>query len=41
MRKKMDKELEQYRDLLEVPTEFKKGFGWSTVAGVMFCGMGL
>ena len=39
MRKKMDKELEQYRDLLEVPTEFKKGFGWSTVAGILFCGL--
>jgi hypothetical protein len=37
--RKLDKELEQYRDLLEVPTEFKKGFGWSTVAGILFCGL--
>jgi hypothetical protein len=39
MKRKLDKELEQYRDLLEVPTEFKKGFGWSTVAGILFCGL--
>jgi hypothetical protein len=38
-RERLDKELEQYRDLLEVPTEFKKGFGWSTVAGILFCGL--
>ena len=39
MARKLDKELEQYRDLLEVPTEFKTGFGWSTVAGIFFCGL--
>ena len=38
-RKKMDTELEQYRDLIDVPTEFKNGFGWSTVAGIFFCGL--
>lgn len=36
---RVDKELEQYRDLLEVPTEFKSGFGWSTVVGIIFCGL--
>jgi hypothetical protein len=37
--KKVDKELEQYRNLLEKPTEFKDGFGWSTVMGIFFCGL--
>ena len=35
----VDRELAQYRDLLEVPTEFRDGFGWTTVAGVLFCGL--
>lgn len=39
MRKKMDRELEQYRDLLTVPSTFKRGFGWSTVVGIFFCGL--
>jgi hypothetical protein len=34
-----DKELEQYRNLLETPAEFKDGFGWSTVIGILFCGL--
>ncbi len=34
-----DKELEQYRNLLETPTEFVDGFGWSTVTGIIFCGL--
>ena len=34
-----DQELEQYRNLLETPTEFVDGFGWTTVAGVVFCGL--
>jgi hypothetical protein len=38
-RKREDKELAQYRDLLETPTEFKDGFGWSTVIGIIFCGL--
>ncbi|MDA0577580.1 MAG: peptide transporter [Verrucomicrobia bacterium] len=37
--KRTDKELEQYRDLLDVPTDFKNGFGWSTVVGIFFCGL--
>ncbi len=36
---KQDKELELYRNLLENPTEYKDGFGWSTVAGIFFCGL--
>jgi len=34
-----DKELERYRTLLDMPTEFKDGFGWTTVAGILFCGL--
>ena len=34
-----DKEIEQYRSLLETPSEFKEGFGWTTVAGIIFCGL--
>lgn len=34
-----DRELELYRSLLETPTEFKEGFGWSTVVGILFCGL--
>jgi hypothetical protein len=36
---KVDRELEQYRSLLETPTEFQDGFGWSTVLGIAFCGL--
>lgn len=36
---KADRELEQYRNLLESPTEFKDGFGWSTIIGIFFCGL--
>ena len=37
--KPVDKEVELYRSLLETPTEFKDGFGWSTVVGIIFCGL--
>ena len=37
--KNKDNELELYRSLLEPPTEFKDGFGWSTVVGILFCGL--
>lgn len=30
---------EEYRGLLEPATEFKDGFGWTTVAGIIFCGL--
>ena len=32
-------ELEEYRKLVEPPTEFKDGFGWTTVLGIFFCGL--
>lgn len=35
----MDAELERYRTLLETPSEFRDGFGWTTVAGILFCGL--
>lgn len=38
-RKSFDSELDQYRNLLDAPAEFKEGFGWSTVAGILFCGL--
>ncbi len=31
--------MQEYRDLLEVPTEFQDGFGWNTVIGIFFCGL--
>lgn len=34
-----DKELEQYRSILEEPTEFRNGFTWVAVAGAFFCGL--
>lgn len=34
-----DKEVQLYASLIERPTEFKDGFGWSTVAGIIFCGL--
>ena len=36
---KVDKDLAAYRDLLQPPTEFKDGFGWSTIGGILFCGL--
>lgn len=38
MAKRHDTEIEKYRNILKTPTEFKDGFGWSTVAGIFFCG---
>lgn len=34
-----DLELQRYRNLLQTPTEFREGFGWSTLVGVLFCGL--
>lgn len=34
-----NKEVEQYRDLLERPDVFEGGFGWTTIAGILFCGL--
>ncbi|MGD1968329.1 MAG: peptide transporter [Desulfobacterales bacterium] len=33
-----DKELQEYRDLLEAPSEFEEGFDWKTVVGAIFIG---
>lgn len=33
------KDMQVYRDLLETPTRFEDGFGWTTVAGILFCGL--
>lgn len=38
-RNREDKELAQYRDLLATPKDFQDGFGWSTVVGILFCGL--
>ena len=38
-RAKADKELEQYRNLLDTPSTFEDGFGWTTIAGILFCGL--
>ena len=37
--KGVDKEVELYRSILETPDEFREGFGWTTVAGIIFCGL--
>jgi len=34
-----DKELERYRSLLQPAKEYKDGFGWTTVIGIIFCGL--
>ncbi|MDK2970631.1 MAG: hypothetical protein PWP23_386 [Candidatus Sumerlaeota bacterium] len=34
-----DKEVNLYRSLLEPPKTFDDGFGWTTVAGIFFCGL--
>ncbi|MFW6153625.1 MAG: peptide transporter [Planctomycetota bacterium] len=34
-----DKEVELYRNLLTTPTSFSGGFGWSTLLGIIFCGL--
>jgi hypothetical protein len=33
------KELALYRGILEQPDKFETGFGWTTVAGILFCGL--
>lgn len=37
--KPKDQEYEDFRTMLAMPTEFKSGFGWSTIAGLLFCGV--
>lgn len=38
-RESYDRDVERYRNLLEEPTDFKEGFGWTTVTGIFFCGL--
>lgn len=38
-RRRGDAELEEYRNLVEMPTQFGEGFTWTTVAGALFCGL--
>jgi hypothetical protein len=33
-----DKELQEYRDLLQTPTHFEEGFDWKTIVGAVFIG---
>ena len=33
-----DKELQEYRDLLQTPDHFEEGFDWKTVVGSIFIG---
>ncbi len=35
----LDADLERYRTLLETPSEFREGFNWTTIAGIIFCGL--
>ena len=36
---RIDKEVEQYRSLMEVPDEFQDGFNWMSLLGAIFIGM--
>ena len=38
-RERIDKELEQYRRLLKRSETFEGGFGWTTILGILFCGL--
>ena len=33
---RVDKEIEEYRSLMEVPTEFIDGFNWMSLFGAIF-----
>jgi hypothetical protein len=35
----LDKELQQYRNLLDTPDTYEDGFGWTTLVGIFFCGL--
>ena len=35
----IDKDLQEFRDLLEVPTEFSNGLTWPVICGAIFCGV--
>ena len=36
---KIDKELQEFQDLMKVPDKFEEGFGWRTVAMALFVGL--
>jgi len=36
MAKRVDKELEQFRQVMEVPSTFEEGFSWSSLLGALF-----
>ncbi len=36
---KIDKELEQYRNLITPTGVYEDGFGWTTIIGIFFCGL--
>lgn len=36
---RVDKELEQYRNLLKPSGVYEDGFGWTTIIGILFCGL--
>ena len=36
MAERMDKELEEFRSVMEVPSTFEEGFRWSSLAGALF-----
>ncbi len=38
-KERVDKELEQYRGLLKRSETFEGGFGWTTIMGILFCGL--
>ena len=35
----IDKDLAEFRDLIETPTEFSTGFTWPVIIGAVFCGV--
>ncbi len=37
--RRVDQETERFRTLIPIPTVFKPGFGWTTVVGLIFCGL--
>ncbi|MGC4090046.1 MAG: hypothetical protein QM756_19630 [Polyangiaceae bacterium] len=39
MSKSVDNDVEQYRSLIQAPTKFEDGFGWTTVLGILFSGL--
>lgn len=38
-KQKVDRELEEYRNLMTPPEEFEDGFSWKTIVGAIFLGM--